>query len=416
MRFFSLIAALAVSAVLYMVVFERPALMSAIGREDTVPPSAASNQPADTAPEAPAAQDTALVKVVVQKSQATDIDTAVVLRGQTNAARQVEVRAETSATVISEPLRKGTRVRAGEALCRLDPGTRGAALAQATAQLDEARARVPESKARVTQAQAQLDEARINQNASTKLSAGGFASTTRVANAEAAVATALAGVETARAGLQEAQSGIQSAQAAVASAEKEIERLTIKAPFAGLLESDTAELGELLQPGAICATIIQLDPIKLVAFVPETEITHISVGAKAGARLATGQGDVNGVVTFLSRSADEMTRTFRVEIEVPNPDQAISDGQTAEIMISSDGAKAHLLPQSALTLNDEGALGVRTIDENAIVEFHAVKLMRDTPKGVWLTGLPDIANVIVLGQEYVIAGVKVSPVYRDLGQ
>jgi multidrug efflux system membrane fusion protein len=290
--------------------------------------------------------------------------------------------------------------------------------------LDEARARVPEAGARLDQAQAQLQEAQINQNASAKLIQDGFASTTRLANADAAVATAQAGVESARAGLQAAQSGIQSAQASVALADKEIDRLVIRAPFSGLLESDTAELGSLLQPGALCGTIIQLDTIKLVAFVPETEVAQITVGAMAGARLIGGNGtssssnngDVQGRVTFLSRSADENTRTFRVEITVDNADLTIRDGQTAEILIASAGATAHLLPQSSLTLNDEGTLGVRTINDASIVEFHKISLMRDTTEGVWVTGLDDVANVIVVGQEYVIAGVKVAPTYQDLSQ
>ncbi|WP_300031778.1 efflux RND transporter periplasmic adaptor subunit [uncultured Roseobacter sp.] len=419
MRLFSILAAVIVASILYAFIFERPALYARLGWAD-----AEAAEVPDKAGETPAAETAGLVKVVVRRSEAQQIDTAVVLRGQTQAAREVNVQSETSATVISEPLRKGAQVEAGQPLCRLDEGTRGVALEQMRAQLDEARARVPESAARLDQALAQLDEARINQNASSKLSQGGFASTTRVANADAAVASALAGIESARAGLQAAQSGIRSAEAAVASAEKEIDRLTIKAPFSGLLESDTAELGTLLQPGALCATVIQLDPIKLVAFVPETEVGRVKVGALAGAQLvgsdstteADGGATVQGRVTFLSRSADEMTRTFRVEIEVANPDLAIRDGQTAEILISAAGATAHLLPQSALTLNDEGALGVRTIDGDAVVEFHKVRLMRDTPEGVWLTGLGERADVIVLGQEYVIAGVRVAPTWQELSQ
>lgn len=422
MRIFSVLAALAVVGLLALFILDRPRLLALFGSGDA---------PAETteAADAPAeGEDTAaLVKVVVQRSVAQQIDTAVSLRGQTEAARTVDVRAETSATVASEPLRKGTRVAAGQEMCRLDEGTRGTALAQAQAQLDEARARVPEAAARLAQSQAQLEEARINLNASSKLSEGGFASTTRVANTEAALATAEAGVESARAGLQAAQSGIQGAQAGVATAEKEIERLIIRAPFEGLLESDTAELGSLLQPGSLCATIIQLDPIKLVAFVAETEVARVLPGAPASARLVAGSGaitggaearsnEVRGKVTFLSNSADPTTRTFRVEIEVANADNTIRDGQTAEILIGAEGAVAHLLPQSALTLNDEGTLGVRTVADGDIVEFHPVALMRDTPEGVWLTGLEDTADVIVLGQEFVIAGVRVAPTYRELSQ
>ncbi|MBW4707737.1 efflux RND transporter periplasmic adaptor subunit [Roseobacter sp. YSTF-M11] len=424
MRFFSIIAAILVSAVLALFILDRPRLTALLGRDNPE----AEDRSETTEISADTQGGAELVKVVVQKSVARQIDTAVILRGETKAAREVDVRAETSAVVVSEPLRKGARVETGQALCRLDEGTRGTALALAQAQLDEARARVPEAEARLDQALAQLDEALINQNASAKLSQGGFASTTRVANSEAAVATAQAGVESARAGLQASQSGIQSAQANVATARKEIERLTITAPFSGLLESDTAELGALLQPGDLCATIIQLDPIKLVAYVPETEVARVTEGATAVARLVSGIGaintnapanrgqDVRGQVTFLSRSADETTRTFRVEIEVPNSNNNIRDGQTAEIQISAEGATAHLLPQSALTLNDEGTLGVRTIDDNAIVEFHPVTLMRDTVEGIWITGLDQTANVIVLGQEYVVAGVQVAPTYKELSQ
>jgi len=259
--------------------------------------------------------------------------------------------------------------------------------------------RVPESEARVAEASARLDEAKINQNASSRLNADGFASTTRLASSDAAVAAAEATVSSAQSGLRAARSGIEAAQAAVAVSETELDRLIIKAPFSGLLESDTAELGSLLQAGALCGTIIQLDPVKLVGFVPETDVNRVHVGALAGARLAAGDVEVRGNVTFLSRSADPSTRTFLVEIEVPNPDLKIRDGQTAGILIASDGANAHLAPQSALTLNDEGTLGLRLVDADNIVDFVAVELVRDTAEGVWVTGLPEKANVIVVGQE-----------------
>ena len=250
----------------------------------------------------------------------------------------------------------------------------------------------------------------INFNAATKLAEDGFASETRVASTQAAVRSAEAAVAAAQSGLQSTEAGVESAEAAVASASREIERLTITAPFGGLLESDTAELGSLLQPGSLCATVIQLDPIRVVGFVPETEVGRVELGAPAAARLTTGQ-EVTGTVAFLSRSADPQTRTFRVEINVPNPDLEIRDGQTAEIVIGAEGAKAHLVPQSALTLNDDGTLGVRTVDEDGIVGFSEIEILRDTTEGVWLSGLPEKANIITIGQEYVVQGVKVAPVF-----
>lgn len=424
MRIVPILMAVAMAVLIYAVVIERDAVVAAISNE--TPVEAESSDPTAGAETAESEDENGLIKVVAQRSVAQKIESPVVLRGQTQAARQVEVRAETTSTIISAPLRKGTFVSEGELLCRLDPGTRGATLAEAKARLSEAGAnraeaasRVPESAARLKEAEARLDEALTNQNVARRLNEDGFAAETRVKNADAGVAAAEASVEAARSGLSAAQSGILSADAGietaaagVASAEKELERLEVRAPFSGLLESDTAELGSLLQAGGLCATVIQLDPIKLVAYVPETEVERLSVGALAGARLAAG-GDVRGAVTFLSRSADETTRTFRVEIAVPNPELKIRDGQTAEILIASAGGMAHLLPASALTLDDQGTLGLRIVEQDGVVAFNSVTVLRDTIDGVWLSGLPDKADVIVVGQEYVRAGVKTAPTFRE---
>lgn len=401
MRLFSIVLAAIVSGTLYLVVFERDQLMSFLGGADDV--EATSTETAETQPSATAEDEddgSRIVSVVALKSLARDINSAVLLRGRTEAARQVDVRAETSGLIISDPLPKGSSVAAGDLMCEIDPGTRETMLRQANASLPEAQARVVESKAR-------LAEAEINFNAATKLSEDGFASDTRVASARATIEAAMAGVEAAK-------SGVESAEATIAAAQEDIKQLDVLAPFAGLLETDTAELGTLMQPGALCATVIQLDPIKLVGFVPETEVVKVSIGALAGARLVSGR-EVQGKVTFLSRSADPETRTFRVEIQVPNADLSIRDGQTAEILIASDGQKAHLLPASAMTLDDSGTLGVRVVNDET-AGFSAVSILRDTPEGVWVTGLPEVEDVIVTGQEYVIDGVKVDVTYQKVTQ
>lgn len=432
MRLLPLLTAVLVAAILAVAIMYRGALVAfangasfeeavAIAEGSAPPPAAAEPDAAAAEPEpeagAPAAaeDDTAPqpVSVVAMRSTATEVDGAVVLRGQTEAARQVELRAETSGRVISNPLRKGAEVQEGDLVCELDPGTREASLSEAQARLAEARASVPSSEARVEEAKAALEEALINQNAAQKLSEGGYASDTRVASANAAVRSAEAGIAAAESGLSTVSAAIQSAEAAVAAAEREIDRLTVEAPFGGLLESDAAEIGSLLQTGGLCATIIQLDPIKLVGYIPETEVDRVTTGARAGARLAAGAREVVGEVTFLSRSADPQTRTFRVEITVPNPDLSIRDGQTVEIGIEAEGAQAHLLPQSALTLDDDGTLGVRIVGADSMAEFVPIDVMRDTARGMWVTGLPDQADVIIIGQEYVVSGVPVAPTFQE---
>ncbi|WP_298678423.1 efflux RND transporter periplasmic adaptor subunit [uncultured Lentibacter sp.] len=427
MRIIPILTATLVTVFLFFLVVQRDKLLSFAGGqtdETTLTTAEESN-----APQSASEDGARRVGVIAIRSVAQEIDSAVVLRGQTEAAREVTVRAETSGLVISEPLRKGAFVQEGQILCKLDPGTRVSSLAEAQARLAEAKSRIPETEAQIPTAEAQLEQAKalleealINDNASRKLAEGGFASDTRVASTAAAVRGGEAGVKSAEAALKTAQSGmlavqaaIGSAEANVAAAEKEISRLELRAPFGGLLESDTAELGALIQPGGTCATIIQLDPIKLVGFVPEAQVGRVNVGARAAGRLSTGQ-TLTGSVSFLGRSADPLTRTFRVEIEVPNPNLEVRDGQTAEIMIGAEGRRAHLVPQSALTLNNDGLLGVRLVDEEQMAAFQPVTLLRDDVRGVWLDGLAEKANVIIVGQEYVIDGVAVAPEFEDAAQ
>ena len=388
MRLVSILSALAVVVLLYMLVLERPQLrdfaagdVSALGRTaaadivrgafgaEAVDPAGTLADAPDDLLSPPAASERT-VAVVSQLSQARPIDRAVVVRGRTQASRQVEVRAETSGRVISEPLRSGATVAEGDELCRIDPANR-------PAQLAEVRAR--------------LTEAELNARAAERLSEGGFASELRAAGAAAS---------------------LESAAAAVSAAEEEIARLVMRAPFAGILETDTAELGSLLQPGALCATVIQLDPIRLVGFVPETDVDRIEVGAPAGGRLSSGR-EVLGQVTFLARAADPATRTFRVEITLAARGAPIRDGQTAEIGIQATGTDAHLVPGSALTLNDDGRLGLRLVDADSRAAFVAVEVVRDTDSGIWVTGLPEEAELIVVGQEFVRDGVRVTATRRD---
>lgn len=415
MRPLPVISAILVTVFLFLLVFERDRLLGFASGEAPVAEAPVSEEQTATIAENEAAEGAELspkVLVVALRSVAQPVENAVLLRGQTEAAREVEVRSEVTGLIISDPLRKGTYVEKGQLLCEVEIGTRASVLADAEGNLERANAAVPEALARLAEANARLAEAEINNTAAKRLSEGGFASDTRVASATASRESALAGVQSAKAAVSAAESGIKSAQARVVAAQRDIERLRITAPFAGMLETDTAELGTLMQPGALCTTVVLLDPIKLVGFVPETDVERIKVGAMAGARLASGV-DAVGSVSFLSRTADIATRTFRVEVIVPNADLAIRDGQTVEIVVSSAGSDAHLLPASALTLNDQGDLGVRVVEEQNVVKFLDVTILRDTVEGIWVLGLPTEVSVITSGQEYVVDGVTVDVTYRE---
>jgi membrane fusion protein, multidrug efflux system len=367
MRPVPILTAVLVGLVLYLFVMERDFLRTLAGAEVAAADAAAAGAATAALPEE------RVVAVVAVRSRARPVDSGLVLRGRTEASRRVEIRAEVMGRVVSEPIRRGAEVTAGDVLCELDPGTRPAQLAEAEARLLEAEA---------------------NERASAQLAERGFG----------AEATAIA-----------RRAALQAAQAQVERSRREIDSLEIRAPFTGLLEADTAELGELLQPGSACASVIAIDPIKLVGFVTEDSVERVAVGAPAGARLVTGQ-EVRGRVTFVARAADPATRTFRVEAEAPNPGAAIRDGISAEILIGLPGAEAHRVPLSALTLDDDGRLGVRTArpeGDGARAAFLPVSIIRDEPGGVWVAGLPEEADVIVVGQDFVTEGQPIRVTLRE---
>lgn len=335
---------------------------------DETPQSAAETPPASTGGEA-------AVHVLARVSRAQPVADRLVLRGLTEAARKVEVKAQTGGLVASPPLRKGTAVARGDLLCEVEGGEREAMLLEAQAVLAKA-----ESDAQASQA----------------LSQRGFSSDKTVA-ADAAA--------------------LETARAMVRRMTLDLERVRMTAPFDGVLESDTAEIGALLQPGDVCAVVLALDPIKTVAFAPERVVHRLSTDLAVETRLVTGERFA-GALSFVSRAADAETRTFRVETTAPNPGRRIRDGMTAEMTLTLDAGMAHLLPASTLTLGPNGALGVRLADTGGaapaagadaagVARFTPVEVLRDGAEGVWVRGLDDGAPVIVVGQDFVRDGAAI---------
>ncbi|WP_449396412.1 efflux RND transporter periplasmic adaptor subunit [Devosia riboflavina] len=328
--------------------------------------------------EATTGSNAPLPDVRTQTFTAQPMPVEVPLRGRTQAKATVTAVAETAGTVDTVHVTKGQRVEVGDLLCTLDQGTRVAAVAQAQAGVD--------------QANAALAQAQLNFDTNVGLREKGLAAANTANTADVALAQAKAGVSQAAAGLDNAKA--------------ELDRTEITAKVAGLVQDPLALAGSMLNAGGACATIVQLDPMIFAGMVPEKHIGLAKLGLVASIKTVTGQA-VEGKVTYIASQADNATRAFPVEIEIPNADFAIKDGVTAEALVNLGAAPGHLLPQSVLTLDDEGTLGVRTV-EDGVVAFHEVTIVSDTRQGVWVTGLPPVTEVITVGQEGVTAGQAVN--------
>lgn len=294
----------------------------------------------------------------------------IVLPGRSAAARWVDIKAETDGRVAEILAVKGGTVMAGEVIARL---------------AIEARA------ARQAETEALLRQRKVEHEAATVLAAKGFRATTRVA---------------------ESQAVLDAARAAVKTMEMEIARTVIRAPFAGVIESRMVEIGAYLRAGDTITRLVARDPMLIIAQVSERDIAALSLDQAGKATLVTGE-TVAGRIRFIASMADPATRTFTVELEVPNPDGRLKDGITADLRLEAGSQPAHLVTPAILTLDDTGAIGLRVIEGEARVAFKPVQILGDGPQGIWLRGLPDRVTVITVGQDFVRAGDRVRVALED---
>ncbi|MDG4718191.1 MULTISPECIES: efflux RND transporter periplasmic adaptor subunit [Thalassospira] len=330
--------------------------------EDTAEAANPSEQQVTEEPAKPRASVRAIT------SKAVDHVDYLRISGRTEAAISVDIRSETEARVTEIGALKGQSVKKGDLIAKLS--------------VDDRLARVEKARALVAQRE-------LEHSAAKSLAEKNYRSKTGVAQT-------LALLEEARADLTIART--------------ELNNTEIRAPFDGIVENRPAEVGDLLSVGDTVATLIQSDPMLVVAQVPEHSISAIEPGQLASVMLYDGTRH-DGVVRYTARVSDNNTRTFRVEVEINNADLRIPDGMTAQLQIPVGTKRAHQVLPSVLTLNDAGELGVRAITEGNEVAFLPVELQGGSRERVWIGGLPQEFELIVVGHDWVKEGAIVDVVH-----
>lgn len=317
------------------------------------------SESADQPPDAP-------FGVAVRTSEARPVTRYFRGEGQAEPDRDTAIRAETSGEVAEVLAEKGDRVAEGQILARLDA-------ARAASEVERAREELARAE-------------REFENATTLLERGA-GTVDRVADTRAALA---------------------AAEAALTQAEEALADTEIRAPFGGRLEALTLDPGEFVQSGTVVGRVLDTDPLTVSVQVPQQALGRLEAGQTAEVSFITGEVR-EGRIAFLGASAQEGTRTFRAEIEVPNPEGRIPAGISAEVRVATGETVAHFLSPAILSLGPEGALGVKTVTADDAVAFHEVAIVRAETDGIWVTGLPETARIITVGQGFVSAGETVTP-------
>jgi multidrug efflux system membrane fusion protein len=317
----------------------------------------------------PEAQPQKLFRVSVVDAKVEPRTRNLVLSGRTEADKKMMLTGRVDGVISELRVRRGSVVKQGDVIAVLS---------------DEAR------EARVLQAKAMLIQRKTELAARMKLVEQGTMPKLEAVNLETQA---------------------KAAEAGLAAAEAEKDRSVIRAPWAGIVNDVPVEVGQAVLSfmGKDIAQIVSIDPILAVVEVAERNLSGVHLGDPAEIRLVTGT-KANGKVRFISKSASANTRTYRVDVEIPNADGAIPDGITAEVAIPLAPVPGTRVPRSALTFSSAGDLGVRTVGAGNKVAFVPVSVIDDQQEFMWVGGLADGARVIVQGQDFVREGQEVEPV------
>ena len=309
-------------------------------------------------------EDQPVMSVEVMLAKTSLMTRELDLQGQIEPVRQVLVKAQTHGQVEDIIVNKGARVSSDQPLIKLDEGGRRNTQAEVKAAVKTARSE--------QQAAQTLQRQRLQ----SKLQ------------------------------LEQADAALEAALARLASVELDIEYTTVRAPFDGVINALPVALGALIERGDVIAELIDDSTFKVSAHVAQQVLSQLRVGQKVSVSLITGES-LSGTISFIGSAAEPQTRSFIVEALVQNPSNSIAAGVSATLSIPVEEVEATFITPSALSLGDNGTLGVKVLDDNDRVLFTPIELVSTTLDGAWVTGIPNQSRVVTLGQGFVNVGEKV---------
>lgn len=305
-----------------------------------------------------------LVKVEITASQAQAMLREAIVSARTAPVRSVRVRAQTSGRVSEIVAQRGALITKGAVIARIA--------------LDE-------RQAQLRQAKAVLQQRSLQYKAAERLHKQDYMTEVELAQSKA---------------------NLEIAQAEVDRTNKDISHTVLRAPFTGVLDQRPVEVGDYVKVGDEIGYVIEQDPFIVRGSVSEDQVALLKVGQSGSATLINDEIR-EGKVRYISGEADEQTRTYQVELEIPNPQGRLIAGTSAQLRLPLEEVSAHQLEPAVLTLNKDGEFGIKSVDKSNHVHFHKADIVRNEEGKVWLSGLPETLEVITVGQGFVSAGDKV---------
>ncbi|CAH1659185.1 MAG: efflux RND transporter periplasmic adaptor subunit [Chelatococcus sp.] len=323
----------------------------------------------------PARQQAAAMPVEAVRPRRGEATSDILAVGGLQSDESVVVSSEIAGRVAEILFKEGQQVNAGAVLVKLD-----GSLTQA--ELDDAQAR--------------LDLADSNYKRTNALAKGGNA--TQRANDEA-----FAGLATARATLSLMQA--------------RFDKLSIQAPFPGVLGIRKVSVGAYLSPGAAIVNLEKIDALKVDFKVPEIFLSRVSVGQTVELTVDALPGRIfTGTIYAIDPMVDVNGRALTIRARLPNTDLTLRPGLFARITVKGQSVQnVSLVPEEAVVPRGKDSLIYQIVDGKA-VETKVRLGNRKAGEVEILEGLIADAPVVTSGQSRLRDGVRVEVVASSLRQ
>ena len=305
-------------------------------------------------------------KVVVKKLQKESFTKTLKFSGFSEASRIVIIKSQVEGKVSSKSFEKGKFYKAGSQLVLIDP---------------------EDKIARLKEMEALLNQRKKEYEVAEKLFKKGFRSEVK---------------------LSESRTNFENALALYEKSQVELNNTKILIPFDSTIEDSFIELGDYVKKGDKIAKIVDLDPIFVKVNVTENVINNLKLNQTTSIIIA--DKSYEGLISYISKTSDPLTRNFRVEIKINNKQKQIISGLSSEVRINLSKEDAYFIPSSLISLDDQGKLGIKVVQEKKVL-FLTIDIISDTGNGYWVNSnskknLEDYM-LITQGHEYVITGENV---------
>ena len=326
--------------------------------------------------------------------------------------------AEIGGTASAVPANEGGAVKKGQVLVKLDTNTLPARIEAAKAEIEAATAAYESAVAQSAgtyaeqraAAVANLEVARQRLEIAEKLATQNFSAPVEQAQLKANYENArmaLAQIDLAKnlraeVEISQSQARLAMAKSNLAVLRDQLAKSTIKAPSDGWLETMHLEAGEQIGAGAPAATILDMAEVTIIVAVPQTNIGQVSIGDPVSIDVA-GVGLRKGAVSKIASITSSTTRTFDVEVSVPNANRELRAGMTVEASIDVGFQPAFGMSPAHLSVAGDGSLTAK-IDMGGTVRVVPVELVRSGVEQVFVSGLEDGARLLTFGQAFVEDG------------